>query len=56
MMDTNQIKTLLAFARDRAFILNLGSAWGTDEDGFLIQRLCDVVEEFLGDSDDLATT
>ena len=55
-MDTNQIKTLLAFARDRAFILNLSSAWGTDEDGFLISRLCDVISEFMGEEYDLSSS
>ena len=48
-MDSDDIKKVTVYARRRAYILSLASAWGVDEDGFIIHRLCDIIEELMGD-------
>jgi hypothetical protein len=39
-----QIAALLAAAENRAAILHASAAWGSDEDGYIMNRLVDVIE------------
>jgi len=41
---TDEAKALVERATRRASILHASAAWGSDEDGFLIDRLLDLIE------------
>jgi hypothetical protein len=43
-MTDEQIATLLAAAENRAAILHVSAAWGSDEDGHLMGKLVEVID------------
>jgi hypothetical protein len=49
-----QITALLAAAEDRASLLHAADAWGSDEDGYLMNRLVDVIEAQAAEIEKLA--